>query len=252
MAEFDENHWRRVDTLEVKGPVAVIGDIHGRLDLLERLVLRLDARHPAKKMPLFVLGDVVDRGPDSRGVVAFLAGRGARGVRGNHEEWFARYAHGLGFDSGVLNDFVGAGPTLSSYGIEGTTPRTIEDQWRKVPPDHRAWVASLPAVLRLVVDGAPFWLVHAGVPQSAVMLEEPVARMHELARDAADSLLWPLLTPDEMAVLDAPLVTGHNTRSEPIDEDHAMAVDTGSGRPGGALTAVVLPARTFSTVGEHD
>jgi serine/threonine protein phosphatase 1 len=253
MSDFDDNHWRRVDTLAVAGPVAVIGDIHGRLDLLQQLVRRLDARHPEKRMPLFVVGDVVDRGPDSRGVIEFLIARGARGVRGNHEEWFARFAHGAGFDSAVLNPFVGARAALLSYGIDGTTTRTVEAEWRKIPPAHRAWVGSLPAVLRLVVDGAPFWLVHAGVSNTAVTIEDPIARMHELARDAANALVWNALSPDDMAVLDAPLVTGHATRDEPVDVGHAIALDTGSGdRADGRLTAVVLPARTFVTVDEGD
>jgi serine/threonine protein phosphatase 1 len=253
MVEFDENRWRRVDTITVDGPVAVIGDIHGRLDLLQQLVRRLDVRHPEKKMPLFVVGDVIDRGPDSRGVVDLLVARGARGVRGNHEEWFARFSSGAGLDSLALNDFVGGRAALRSYGIDGTTPRTVEAEWRKVPPAHREWVTSLPAVVRLVVSGAPFWLVHAGVSNSAVTVEEPVARMHDLARDNANALVWESLAPDEMAVLDAPLVTGHAPRKRPVDVGHALAIDTGCGvRPDGKLTAVVLPDRTFVSVGEDD
>lgn len=249
MTDFDEHAWKRVDTLEIAGPVAVIGDIHGRRDLLERLVARLDTLHPARRMPLFVVGDVVDRGPDSKGVIELLVARGARGVRGNHEDWFARFSAGGGFDSAALSSMVGGRAALSSYGIDDRSTGAIEARWREVPAAHRNWVTSLPVVLRLIVDGKPFWLVHAGVSDSAVTIEEPVARMHELAKESPDDFLWPSRSPEEMAVLDGPVVSGHVCRREPVDADHAIAIDTGCGVwDDGSLTAVVLPRRRFVSV----
>ncbi|MBK7402694.1 MAG: metallophosphoesterase [Myxococcales bacterium] len=53
-------------------PIAVVGDLHGQLDLLDKLLLELGDR------PLVVVGDVIDRGPDTRGVVARLIERGSR------------------------------------------------------------------------------------------------------------------------------------------------------------------------------
>ncbi len=253
MTDHDDNSWRRVDTLAVDGPVAVIGDIHGRLDLLQALVARLDRLHPQRAMPLFVVGDVIDRGPDSRGVVELLSARKARGVRGNHEEWFARFAAGGGFDSAALSSFVGGAAALSSYGIDERSTGAIEASWRKVPPAHRAWVGALPAAMRLVVDSVPFWLVHAGVSNVDVTLEDPVARMHELAATAAGGFLWQTLSPDEMATLDAPVISGHACRREPEDAGHAIAIDTGCGVwADGALTAVLLPSRRFVTVTPND
>ncbi len=165
----DEEHaWRRVDVIELSGPVAVIGDIHGRLDLLSSLVVRLDALHPERAMPLFVVGDVIDRGPDSRGVIDLLVARGARGVRGNHEEWFARFSAGRGLDAMALAAVVGGRAALDSYGITEHTLEQIEARYHVVPRSHARWVNSLPAVLRLVVDDKPFWLVHAGVDGAAV------------------------------------------------------------------------------------
>ena len=88
----------------VKGPVAVIGDIHGRADLLKKLLAKL-----GKAMRVFFVGDVIDRGPDSFGVVEQLMARGAAGVRGNHEEWMRRYINGEGFNGDVLQRQFGAG-----------------------------------------------------------------------------------------------------------------------------------------------
>jgi serine/threonine protein phosphatase 1 len=69
----------------VDEPVWVIGDIHGRRDLLESLLDRLD-RQGAQARPVAV-GDLVDRGPDSRGVLDVLMARpGAVSLRGNHED----------------------------------------------------------------------------------------------------------------------------------------------------------------------
>jgi serine/threonine protein phosphatase 1 len=247
--EFDDTSWRRVDTVEVPGPVAVVGDIHGRLDLLQALVARLDAQHPQGAMPLFVVGDVVDRGPDTRGVLDLLVARGARGVRGNHEEWFARFATGGGFDPLALSPVVGGRAALSSYGFTEFAARALEADWRRVPAAHGRFVASLPVAMRLVVDGAPFWLVHAGVSNVAVTVEEPVARMHELASSEPDDLLWPSRSPEELAALDGPQIVGHVCRRDPVDAGHVLAIDTGSGVfEDGALTAVVLPARRFVTV----
>ena len=96
-------------------PVIVIGDIHGRLDLLERLLARLDRdHHDARKV---FVGDYVDRGPNSRGVLDRLQGLSdAICLTGNHEQMM------LGFlddptehsDRWLRN---GGGETLASYGI---------------------------------------------------------------------------------------------------------------------------------------
>lgn len=245
----DEHAWRRVDVVQLAGPVAVIGDIHGRLDLLSSLVARLDALHPERVMPLFVVGDVVDRGPDSRGVVDLLVARGARGVRGNHEEWFASFAAGRGLDALALSSVVGGRAALYSYGITERSIGAIEARRQAVPRAHAVWVNSLPVVLRLVVDDKPFWLVHAGVDGAQVTIEEPMGRMRELARESPDDFLWPKRLPDEMAVLDGPVILGHNPIRTPHDAGHAIMIDTGSGVwDDGMLSAVLLPSRRFVSV----
>ena len=105
----EERGWNRVDVIEARGPVAVIGDIHGRADLLERLLRQLG------RMPIFVVGDVNDRGPDTCGVIELLLKRGAGGVRGNHEDWLCQFVDGRGFDSMALNPMFGGAATLKSW-----------------------------------------------------------------------------------------------------------------------------------------
>ncbi len=242
VGEFDAGVVR-MDVIEATGPVAVIGDIHGRADLLARLLAQLG------EMPVFVVGDVCDRGPDTREVIEQLVARGARGVRGNHEDWLCQFVDGRGFDSVALNAMFGGAATLRSYGIEGRSPREIEAQRFKVPLAHREWLGALPVVMRLVVDGAPYWIAHAGVPLSLAVGIDPVRRMREILPEHHCDLRWSALDPDSMDVLDGPVVYGHVPREAPIDAGHAIGIDTGCGRHDGALTAVILPARRFVTVG---
>jgi serine/threonine protein phosphatase 1 len=236
-----------METLHVEGPVAVLGDIHGRADLLMRLLALLGT------MPIFVVGDVCDRGPDTRGVVELLSERGARGVRGNHEEWLCAYASGQGFDTAALHAFMGGRATLESYGITGSSPREIEEQRHRVPAAHREWLQALPTILRLMVDGAPFWLAHAGVSADLCAGLDPQVHMPNLAREKPQDFLWRAQATDDMAVLDGPVVFGHVPRRVPVDAGHAIGIDTGCGVwADGALTAVILPERRFVSVRDDE
>jgi serine/threonine protein phosphatase 1 len=245
--------WKRIDRVENQGPIAVIGDVHGESGLLKALLRQLDREHPDGRMPVVVVGDVCDRGPDTAGVIDQLVLRRASGVRGNHEEWLCRYAAGEGFDDIALSKMVSGRATLLSYGIEVDSRSAIEDSWRTIPRAHRTWLASLPAALRLVVDGIPFYVVHAGV-KASLMPELPAAfRLEGIVAGAAEDLLWATLTEAEMAVLDAPVIHGHRPVAMPVDAGHAIAIDTGAGTFGdGRLTAVILPERRFITVTAAD
>jgi hypothetical protein len=82
------------------GPVDVIGDVHGELDALTALMIRLEydeqGRHPAERRLLFV-GDLCDRGPDSPGVIrlvqTLVEGGHAKAICGNHEINLPRAQH---------------------------------------------------------------------------------------------------------------------------------------------------------------
>ena len=130
-----------------------IGDVHGCLDKLTRLLDR--CRHHGGDRPhrwVFV-GDYVDRGPDSRGVVEMLlrlqrkAPKQVICLRGNHEAMMLEAAHTNEEDLWLLN---GGGETLASY-----RARVALD----VPPAHLDWVAALP----LSFDDGRRLFVHAGV-----------------------------------------------------------------------------------------
>lgn len=221
---------------------AVIGDVHGRADLLEKLLDKVG------DTPVFVVGDLIDRGPDSRRVVELLLERGARGVRGNHEEWFCAWVSGQGFDSFALNPHMGGAATLASYGIHSRSNTEISEQRFRVPSDHRKFLLGLPTAMRLTVAGSPYWLVHAGVSSSLCVGLDPQKQMAWVVENEPDKLLWPKYDPDEMDRLDAPVIYGHVILDEPLDSGHAIGIDTGAGAGDGALTALILPERRFVTV----
>jgi serine/threonine protein phosphatase 1 len=236
---------------DVDGPVAVVGDVHGCLGALDALLAQLG------DVPLFHLGDLVDRGPDSRGVVQRMIDVGARGVRGNHEEWFAAWASGLAPAATAIPMF--GEPTLHSYGVnEGQLPGPGSGL-DFVPRAHREYVCSLPVVMDLGVDGERYWLVHAGVPREAKLSDlldddddppgDPATFLPWFAERRRDSLLWVKTRPEDMPRLDRPVLFGHTSFPQPADLGHVVALDTGAGRwEDASLTAIVLPERRFVQV----
>jgi serine/threonine protein phosphatase 1 len=138
--------------------IFAVGDIHGRLDLTQAAVEAILARAGARAFRIIFLGDYVDRGPESRGVVEFMldATREPRVVclKGNHEAMMARALMG-----GNAEDFArwmetGGDTTLKSYGAHDW-----ESAMEQVPDRHLRWMAALPLTSG---DGHRIY-VHAGV-----------------------------------------------------------------------------------------
>ncbi|MCB9678249.1 MAG: metallophosphoesterase [Alphaproteobacteria bacterium] len=224
----------RVHRVEL-GSVAIIGDVHGRADLLLPLLERLHR-------PVLVLGDICDRGPDTRECIEALIACGASGVLGNHDLWFAQWASGQGFDPYALSARMGGAATLDSYDAS-------PDDWRNVPRAHSDWVNALHLTIDLDVRGHRFWLAHAGVPSDRTLggLHADEVVPH-LAAHHPDDLLWRKNDPESMLPLDRPIVMGHCPRHAPLDSDAVIAIDTGAGAMFQRLTALLLPERRFITV----
>src|ERR1700712_4639141 len=134
--------------------VYAIGDIHGRRDLLDRLLAMIEedeeARGPARSELIF-LGDLVDRGPDSVGVIERLMALSETGrvryLMGNHEEVLLR---AVGGDLRALRFLIriGGRETLLSYGISEDEYRGLDfDELltllqERVPPSHVAFLST--------------------------------------------------------------------------------------------------------------
>jgi serine/threonine protein phosphatase 1 len=140
-----------------------IGDIHGRLDLLDKAQGAIAAHAGEAQHQVICLGDYVDRGPDSKGVVETLmelaAGSSWICLKGNHEDMMIEALRGRGGLRHWL--FNGGGETLDSYGGEGA-----------VPAAHLSWLEALPLYYR----DAQRLFVHAGVaPGVALEDQDPEA-----------------------------------------------------------------------------
>ena len=217
--------------------VYAIGDIHGRIDLFEALIHAIEsddmAAPPSHQTTIILLGDLVDRGPGSKEVVArareWQAQRTVRILAGNHEQMFLD-----SFDSSdVLRHFLrhGGRQTLMSYGLsEEASINTTLDELRAlmpalVPPHDRAFIAGFENYVAI----GDFLFVHAGI-RPEVPLED----------QSRHDMLWirePFLSYENSYPF--MVVHGH-TIFETVDErPNRIGIDTGAFRSGN-LTALVL------------
>jgi serine/threonine protein phosphatase 1 len=216
---------------------AVIGDIHGHADALAALLARIPASRP-----VFVLGDLVDRGPESARVVDLLIARGAHGICGNHELWLRQWIRGESVDLNVLDPGFGAAATLASYGfLTGLdTLRTPPDS--RIPAAHREYLLALPHALSIKVADTAYWLVHAGLPPARADAPETLAEWLALR---ADAMLWGNAKLHDRPKTEATVLMGHLPQGEVVDLGHLIALDTGAATVrGGRLSALLLPERT--------
>ncbi len=139
----------------------MIGDIHGCLDELSFL---LDGLPLEPSDRIIFLGDYVDRGPDSNGVVSCLIEWSQKPeietifLKGNHEDMFLSYL-GLSGQHGDMFLVNGGAPTLQSYGISPMIISSQEEILSRIPPSHIAFFKALRSYYLM----EPFLCVHAGV-----------------------------------------------------------------------------------------
>ncbi len=170
--------------------VYVIGDIHGRLDLLERLHQSIlddaqDAFASRLAVTLIYLGDYIDRGPASKGVIDCLVGDWPDGIdpvflRGNHEATLLTFLQ----DASVLNAWrnFGGVETLHSYGVDvgvlredGGMAKIQQEFKARLPADHLQFYQMLQTTATI----GDYFFVHAGV-RPGISLEQ----------QKDDDLLW--------------------------------------------------------------
>lgn len=134
-----------------------IGDIHGCFEELTSLLLVCGEAAGDIEPDFVLLGDYVDRGPESRKVIEFLMRRQAsdpsrfRCLRGNHDEMLLLAAHPDRSDAALVQWWANGGETtLETYGVDDPT---------YIPADHLAWLSRLPLCLH---ENDRFF-VHAGI-----------------------------------------------------------------------------------------
>lgn len=216
--------------------VYAVGDIHGRHDLFEALVGAIDADDEASvpaETTVVLLGDLVDRGPDSAEVVALARKwqqrRRVRILGGNHEEMFLR-----GFEElEVFRHFLrhGGRETLFSYGIDRTQflHATMEEA-QQLMRDTVPWedIAFLEGFEDMVKIG-DYVFVHAGI--------DPRVPLDEQSRRDLRWIREPFLSHADPH--GAVVVHGHTITDAPEDCGNRIGIDTGAFMSG-RLTALVL------------
>ena len=216
----------------------VIGDVHGRLDLLEELLARIHAeldQRPAPRSLLVFVGDLIDRGPSSAQVIERLRGYWRLGVQpifllGNHEEVLLRIIHG---EAGLVASWLQFGglECLESYGVQPlsigamTPERAVELIRDAIPASHVAFLENFSDSCRF----GDYLFVHAGIRPG-------IALDHQLQSD----LRWiraPFLSDESDHGF--VVVHGHTITREVDDRPNRIGIDTGAYRTG-ILTALAI------------
>jgi hypothetical protein len=195
----------------------LIGDVHGCAVELSELLEQLA---PTSSDRVVFVGDLVARGPDSRGVLRIVREIGALCVRGNHEEKLlaGRHAQHTG----------AAKPKLGRSHAE-LVAALDEQEW--------AQLGALPVRLEL---SPTLWVVHAGVvPGVAWEEQDPwlLTHIRSIADDGTPSARWG--RPWGVTYRGPHIVFGHNAQRLPQLHVDATGIDTACVY-GGALTALVL------------
>jgi len=219
-----------------------IGDIHGHIDLLRQahdLVAEDISRHgPA---PLVHVGDLVDRGPDSCGVIDHLMRGIAEGcdwivLKGNHDRMFSRFLRdpsepepGLRADLAWLHPKLGGAETLASYGVRAAGDRPVAkvhfDALQAVPQAHRAFLESRHAWHKI----GDVLFVHAGI-QPGVAIQD----------QTETDLVWIRAPFHAHKTSFGPLVVhGHTAIDTPTHYGNRVNIDS-SAAYGGPLSAIVI------------
>jgi serine/threonine protein phosphatase 1 len=216
----------------------VVGDIHGRLDLLEDLLAKIHAElqhRPAEKTLLVFVGDLIDRGPASAHVLERLRTYKRTGIKtvfllGNHEEVLLRILAG---DAGLITKWrwFGGSECLQSYGIEPGRFAHLTDEESlaivrgAIPREHVEFLESF-------VDSCRFGdyvFVHAGIRPGV-----------ELEQQSQNDLRWirePFLLDDRDHGF--VVVHGHTISEEVELLPNRIGIDTGAYRSG-ILTALAI------------
>jgi len=222
--------------------IYAIGDIHGRLDLLERLLdlIAADAaQSPPEHLAVIFLGDLIDRGPQSRGVVERVAaGPSPHGplaaaewvaLCGNHEDYLLTFLADTRVGPSWFKN--GGFETVRSYAgaaadqAEGDLAALQMALLRTLPRPHLRFLSGLPVTH---VEG-DYFFVHAGVRPKVALKDQ----------DPAD-MMWirgQFLGSD--ADFGKVVVHGHSVVPDPDIRSNRIGIDTGAWRTG-RLTALVL------------
>jgi serine/threonine protein phosphatase 1 len=217
--------------------IYAVGDIHGHADLLAEKLARIDEdlrKRPISHSVLVTVGDYIDRGPDSKGVIDLLISRpvAQRAVflKGNHETFALEFPKN---PSLLLHwQKYGALDTLRSYGfapapdLNARALQDLADRWdSELPADHKAFMSQL----ALSYTCGDYFFVHAGVKPGVPLKRQSERDLIWIRDEFLDSEKW----------FGKKIVHGHTPVPEPDFRPNRINIDTGVYMTG-RLTCLVL------------
>ncbi|PQV64360.1 serine/threonine protein phosphatase 1 [Abditibacterium utsteinense] len=191
--------------METKARILAIGDVHGCSRALDAL---LELVAPRDEDTLVFLGDYIDRGPDSRGVLERLIGLSKRpdfvALRGNHDLWMINARYQKRWFRSWLGAGVGGAETLKSYGAQNLDV---------IPDSHWKFLESL----RPFYETEKFLFTHASLDGNL-----------PLENQSEEWLFWRRASEATPHFSGKTLICGHTSQENgvPLDLGHAICIDT--------------------------
>ena len=219
-----------------------VGDVHGRLDLLHLLLQQIEdhsCANPCDREYIVFLGDLIDRGPDSRGVIEFLMR--ARQflpnpifLAGNHEEMLLRI---ILEDNSQVHEWLtyGGAEFVESYGVNAddlmhlSPPDAAAAIRNAVPDEHLQFLSEFADSFKV----GDYFFTHAGVRPGVPLTEQAIRDLHWIREDFLNS----------PARFPAMIVHGHTISEAPDERPNRIGIDTGAYMTG-VLTALCVEGET--------
>ncbi|EAU42897.1 serine/threonine protein phosphatase [Fulvimarina pelagi HTCC2506] len=223
-----------LDDVGLPKRIIAISDIHGMSGHFDRLVSSLDEIEELEDAAFYILGDMVDRGPDSRGVVNRVIAlmdrrKGSLTFIGNHDMWFLRFLRDE-LDPYEIDMWLtqGGKETLESYGA--SLAETLASARRLVIEAAPGHCAMLEAAESIALIG-DFAFVHAGV--------DPLRPLDRQSREDCAWIRSPFMRHEGR--LSHVVVHGHTPQKgkRPTITENRISIDTGAVY-GGLLTAAII------------
>jgi serine/threonine protein phosphatase 1 len=237
---FSGRHRARTRPAPPDHLIYAVGDIHGCLDQLDRLLTAIRADAKGERAEIVFVGDYIDRGPDSRAVVErlinldFPTGLKSTFLKGNHEQVLLDFL--AGDEIGDQWVQFGGADTLASYGVTPPSGSATQEKWSEIrrdlqlalPESHLQFYRET----QICAERGCYLFVHAGVNPDTPLTEQTERDMMWIR----DPFLY-----DERA-LDRIIVHGHTPEEKPFCDNRRIGIDTGVYATG-VLTAVRLQGR---------
>ncbi len=238
----------------ISGRLAVIGDLHGHVDKLDKILTQLSNSNYLEDRWVVFLGDYLDRGPDPKKVIQRIidfqkSHPKTTAIAGNHD---LAFSCAMGWSPEPPEKSLGklwldeydSQTTFSSYGAKFQDIKDLENQF---PEEHREWLLNLP----WCVEHPEYLFVHAGLSTDQTYIDQ----FRSLKNKDLSSGIPPWLFSKELSHAVAPpdspvtVVTGHGFVPYVEHRENRILMDTTGGFEENKLSCLLLPE--FRAIRSH-